>query len=61
MMARVLYLDCFSGASGDMLIGALLDAGLPFDLSFPSGAHETYGKPPITRVVTSAVNAMKCQ
>lgn len=32
MMARVLYLDCFSGASGDMLIGALLDAGLPFDL-----------------------------
>jgi len=32
LMARVLYLDCFSGASGDMLIGALLDAGLPFDL-----------------------------
>ena len=31
-MGRVLYLDCFSGASGDMLIGALLDAGLPFDM-----------------------------
>ena len=30
-MSRVLYLDCFSGASGDMVIGALLDAGLPFD------------------------------
>ncbi len=30
-MGRILYLDCFSGASGDMLIGALLDAGLPFD------------------------------
>ena len=30
-MGRVLYLDCFSGASGDMLIGGLLDAGLPFD------------------------------
>jgi len=28
-MARVLYFDCFSGASGDMILGALLDAGLP--------------------------------
>jgi uncharacterized protein (TIGR00299 family) protein len=27
----VLYLDCFSGASGDMILGALLDAGLPID------------------------------
>jgi uncharacterized protein (TIGR00299 family) protein len=25
------FLDCFSGASGDMLIGSLLDAGLDFD------------------------------
>lgn len=30
-MARVLYFDCFSGISGDMVLGALLDAGLPFD------------------------------
>jgi len=29
-MARVVYLDCFSGISGDMLLGACLDAGLPF-------------------------------
>lgn len=28
-MARILYFDCFSGASGDMVLGALLDAGLP--------------------------------
>jgi uncharacterized protein (TIGR00299 family) protein len=30
-MARILYFDCFSGASGDMVLGALLDAGLPLD------------------------------
>jgi hypothetical protein len=30
-MARLLYFDCASGASGDMLLGALLDLGLPLD------------------------------
>ena len=29
---KVAYFDCFSGISGDMLIGALLDAGLDFQL-----------------------------
>jgi uncharacterized protein (TIGR00299 family) protein len=28
---RVLYIDCFCGASGDMLLGACLDAGLPLE------------------------------
>ncbi|HZO24587.1 MAG TPA: LarC family nickel insertion protein [Chloroflexota bacterium] len=27
----LIYVDCFSGISGDMLLGALLDAGLPLD------------------------------
>jgi hypothetical protein len=29
---KVAFFDCFAGASGDMIIGSLLDAGLPLEL-----------------------------
>jgi uncharacterized protein (TIGR00299 family) protein len=31
-MAKIAYFDCFSGCSGDMIIGSLLDAGLDLEV-----------------------------
>jgi uncharacterized protein (TIGR00299 family) protein len=52
-MTRVVYFDCFSGASGDMILGALIDAGLAFEslqaevgkLALPAGAFRLEARP----------------
>ena len=56
-----LYFDCFSGASGDMILGALLDLGLPLDAlrgALGSLAIE-YGEVTAERVSRAGVAATK--
>ena len=40
---RIGYLECFSGISGDMLLGALVDAGIPFDVLAETAAALNVG------------------
>ena len=57
----MLYFDCFSGASGDMILGALLDLGLPLDglrSALGSLAIE-YGQVGADRVKRAGVTATK--
>ena len=60
-MSRIAYIDCFSGASGDMFLGALLDLGLPIDglrAALGSLAIE-YGSVSADRVLRAGVSATK--
>jgi uncharacterized protein (TIGR00299 family) protein len=60
-VSRLLYFDCFAGASGDMMLGALLDAGLPLEAlrealgSLAIGGYELRA----TRVLRAGVSATK--
>ena len=57
---RIAYLECFSGISGDMFLGALVDAGVP-----PRVLEETVAalgvgaRLEISRVVRSGISATK--
>jgi hypothetical protein len=57
---RIAYLDCFSGISGDMFMGALLDAGLPASVLVDSVAALDVGaRLDISRVTRSGISATK--
>jgi pyridinium-3,5-bisthiocarboxylic acid mononucleotide nickel chelatase len=59
-VARILYFDCFNGASGDMVLGALLDAGLPLeDLQQALGSLAIDASVSTKRVLRAGVSATK--
>jgi pyridinium-3,5-bisthiocarboxylic acid mononucleotide nickel chelatase len=57
---RIAYLECFSGMSGDMFLGALIDAGVPPRvLEDPVAALGVGARLEISRVVRSGISATK--
>jgi pyridinium-3,5-bisthiocarboxylic acid mononucleotide nickel chelatase len=57
---RIAYLDCFSGISGDMFLGALLDAGVPFELLQKTVAQLNVGATlELSRVDRASISATK--
>src|ERR1700686_1137256 len=57
---RIAYLDCFSGISGDMFLGALLDAGVPARLLEDAVEELNIGaRLEISRVQRGGISATK--
>ncbi len=57
---RIAYIECFSGISGDMFLGALVDAGVPARLLEETVAALSVGaRLDISRVVRSGISATK--
>ena len=57
---RIAYLDCFSGMSGDMFLGALVDAGVPPRvLEETVAALDVGARLEISRVTRSGITATK--
>ncbi len=60
-MTKIAYFDCFSGTSGDMLLGALLDAGLDLKAIEDGLASLDIGgfRLSATKVMRSSISATK--
>jgi uncharacterized protein (TIGR00299 family) protein len=59
-LMRIAYLECFSGISGDMFLGALLDAGVPAELFTRTvEALGVEARLEVSRVQRSGISAVK--
>src|SRR5689334_15443473 len=57
---RIAYLECFSGISGDMFLGALLDCGVPLELFTTTvEALGVEARLEVSRVQRSGISAVK--
>src|SRR5215471_964124 len=57
---RIAYLECFSGISGDMFLGALVDAGVPLELLTNTvAALGVDARLEVSRVQRSGISAIK--
>jgi uncharacterized protein (TIGR00299 family) protein len=57
---RIAYLDCFSGISGDMLLGAMVDAGVPLTVLSDAAAMLNVGaRIEARKVVRGGITATK--